>query len=71
MDTNVVLKLLSPKNHAHLLNNSREEIKKKSKNLMTKLCDKDNHFYNKQANQNSVVFNFANTQQKKKIDKMK
>ena len=45
--------MISPKNHDDMRTNTREEIRKKSKNLMTKLCDKDRHF-NKVDSQNNA-----------------
>ena len=43
--TDKVLDIISPRNHAALMNSSREEIISNSKGLMSAYCDKDRDFY--------------------------
>ena len=46
-DTDLVMGVISPKDHTALLNRTHAEIKRNSKDLMKTYCDKEQVFYAK------------------------
>ena len=46
-NTNKVLSIISPKDHSAWMNQSIDQIKSTSKELMSAYCDKEKSFYNK------------------------
>ena len=45
--TDLVMSIISPKDHRNMMDRTREEIKKNSKDLMKTYCDKEQVFYAK------------------------
>jgi len=46
-NTDLVMSIISPKDHRDMMDRTRDEIKKNSKDLMKTYCDKEQVFYAK------------------------
>ena len=69
--TQLVLNIISPTNHAALLTSSHEQIKKNSKDLMEKYCDKEHAFNRKKISEVTQLNSARNEKKEPELNTLK